>query len=173
MTKNIDYLNTIIYKITHKEDFENTNIYIGSTRNLLNRKYTHKSACCNSRDKKYNQKKYTFIRENGGWFEWEIKEIEKYPCNSKREGEEREEYWRQFYNAKLNTIKAYTTIEEKLKREAYLQRLRYEKNKINILKKLSQRVPCICGCYVPKYNMPSHRKTKKHLDLISKTSKIS
>lgn len=163
MTKIIDYSNTTIYKIIHKNDTENANVYIGSTSNFLNRKYTHKSSCCNCRDKKYNQKKYTFIRDNGGWSEWEMKEIEKYPCNNKREAEEREEYWRQHYNAQLNTIKAYTTIEERLEREAFMQRLRYEKNRLNILKKLSQRVPCECGCYVPKYNLSSHRKSKRHL----------
>jgi predicted GIY-YIG superfamily endonuclease len=166
MTKNIDYSTTIIYKIIHKEDNENTNIYVGSTRNFLNRKYTHKSSCCNCRDKKYNQKKYTFIRENGGWSEWSMVEIEKYPCNNKREAEEREEYWRRYFDAKLNSIKAHTTIEERLEREKYMQKLRYDSNRLNILKKLSQRIPCECGCYVPKYNLSSHRKSKRHLRYI-------
>jgi predicted GIY-YIG superfamily endonuclease len=170
MTKTIDYSNITIYKIIHKEDNENTNVYVGSTSNFLNRKYTHKSACCNCRDKKYNQKKYVFIRENGGWSEWSMVEVEKYPCNNKREAEEREEYWRRHFDAKLNTKKAYTTVEERLEREKYTQKIRYERNRLNILKKLSQRVFCECGTYVPKYNLSSHRKTKRHLNHLYSTN---
>ena len=159
----IDYTTTIIYKLMHKEDINNANIYIGSTIDIINRNYTHKSACCRCKSKKYNQKKYQYIRQNGGWANWRLVEIEKYPCNNKIEAQIREEYWRRFFDAKLNTIKAHTTIEERNLRERYLKKLRYEKNKFKILEKLSQRVPCKCGAYVPKYNLSSHRKTKKHL----------
>lgn len=159
----IDYSKTSIYKLIHKDDTENANVYIGSTRNFINRKYTHKSSCCNCKDKKYNQKKYTFIRDNGGWSEWDMVEIEKYPCYNKREAEEREEYWRKFYNAQLNTNKSFTSVEEKKENDRRTQKLRYEKNRLNILKKLSQRTLCECGAYVPKYNLSTHRKTKRHL----------
>jgi len=47
-----------------------------------------------------------------------------------------------------------------------MQKKRYEKNKFKILQKLSQRVVCKCGALVAKYNLSSHRKTKKHLNNI-------
>jgi len=98
-----DYTKTIIYKLVHKEDFDNANIYIGSTTNFRQRKGAHKNCCNNENDKKYNQKNYQSIRNNGGWNEWNMIEIEKYPCNDKREAETKEEYWRTHFNAVLNS----------------------------------------------------------------------
>jgi len=43
----IDYNNTLIYKLRHKEDYDNANIYIGSTTNFTQRKNQHKFACIN------------------------------------------------------------------------------------------------------------------------------
>ena len=83
----IDYSNTIIYKLVHKEDYEDTNVYIGSTSNFIKRRYCHKCCCLNKNNKKYNMKKYQYIRANGGWEEWNMIEVEKYPCVDKREAE--------------------------------------------------------------------------------------
>ena len=63
----IDHSNTIIYKLVHKEDYDNVNIYIGSTTDFIRRKNSHKSNCCNEKSKEYNEKKYQYIRGNGGW----------------------------------------------------------------------------------------------------------
>jgi len=83
----IDYNNTLIYKLCHKEDYDNTNMYIGSTTNFTKRKGQHKYCCNNEKDKKCYQKNYQSIRDNGGWDEWNMIEIEKNPCNDKREAE--------------------------------------------------------------------------------------
>jgi len=98
-----DYTKTIIYKLVHKEDFDNANIYIGSTTNFRQRKGQHKNCCNNEKNEKYHQKNYQSIRDNGGWYEWNMIEIEKYPCNDKREAETKEEYWRTHFNAVLNS----------------------------------------------------------------------
>ena len=90
----IDYSNTIIYKLVHKEDYDNANIYIGSTTDFVTRKNSHKSTCIYEKQTNYNNKKYQYIRENGGWNCFNMIEVEKYPCNDKREAEAREEYWR-------------------------------------------------------------------------------
>ena len=71
-----DYSKTIIYKLVHKEDYDNANIYIGSTSNFRQRKSHHKSSCNNEKDKRYHQKNYQSIRDNGGWNEWKMIEIE-------------------------------------------------------------------------------------------------
>ena len=39
-------------------------------------------------------------------------EVEKYPCNDRREAEAREEYWRSYFNSQLNSKKSYRTDEE-------------------------------------------------------------
>ena len=72
----IDYSNTIIYKIFCKD----TTIYethLGHTTNFVKRKYQHKYACNNN---KTNIPIYEVIRCNGGWNNWEIVEIAKYIC---------------------------------------------------------------------------------------------
>lgn len=109
---NVDYSKTQIYKLIHKDDHNDENIYIGNTTHFVNRKCKHKTCCNNILDKAYNQKKYKYIRENGGWEEWEMKWIEDYPCNNKLEADAREEYWRRLFNAQLNMNKASITKEE-------------------------------------------------------------
>jgi len=105
-----DYSKTVIYKLVNKEDYDNANIYIGSTANLTQRKSAHKSDCMNEISVKYNQEKYQFIRENGGWNEWNMIEVEKYPCTDNREAEAREEHWRIHFNADLNSRKCHIDI---------------------------------------------------------------
>ena len=57
----IDHSNTTIYKLLHKEDYDNANIYIGSTTDFIRRKNAHKTVCCNEKSKEYNDKKYQYI----------------------------------------------------------------------------------------------------------------
>lgn len=103
----IDYSNAVIYKLSCK-DKNITEIYIGSTTHFINRKNMHKSCCNNIESKKYNMSKYKFIRDNGGWDNWEMIEIEKFACNNKRELEKREEEIRCQFEAKLNSISCWS-----------------------------------------------------------------
>jgi predicted GIY-YIG superfamily endonuclease len=108
-----DYSKTIIYKLVHKNDNENKNIYIGSTTDFIKRKCGHKNFCNNVKSKGYNNKKYKFIRENGGWNEWVMTEIEVINCNDGNEARVREQYWICHFNANLNDMKAYMTEQDK------------------------------------------------------------
>lgn len=104
MPKNsIDYSRTIIYKLVHKDDIDNANIYVGSTTDFVVRKYNHKNCCHNQSRPEYNQKKYQYIRENGGWENWLMIEIEKYPCNDQNEALSRERYWYEKLQSNLNS----------------------------------------------------------------------
>jgi len=120
----IDYSKTVIYCIKCKDD-NITEEYIGSTTDFIKRKYQHKTSCNNEKSKEYNQLKYKIIRENGGWDNWIMIELEKYSCNDKRESEKREEDIRIERKASLNMKKAFTT-EEQIKE--YLKEYR-EQNK--------------------------------------------
>jgi hypothetical protein len=82
----IDYSNTIIYKIYCKNPSV-TNIYVGHTTNFTQRKYTHKVCCKNESNK---TKIYDIIRNNGGWENWEMEEIAKYNCKNSAEARKRE-----------------------------------------------------------------------------------
>ena len=98
----IDYSNAVFYKLSCK-DKSITEVYIGSTTNFTKRKHAHKSASNNSNNKKYTAQKYKFIRENGGWDNWEMIEIENFPCKTSRELTKREEELRCQFEAKLNS----------------------------------------------------------------------
>jgi len=79
-------------------------VYIGSTTSFRHRKSAHKNACCNDKDRYYNKDKYKYIRENGGWNNWKMIEIEKYPCNDYNEAFAREQYYIDYYKDKTTNI---------------------------------------------------------------------
>ena len=98
------YQNSVIYKIKHNEDYDDTNIYVGSTSNFKNRKNCHKSHCNNEKDKHYNLPVYQYIRANGNWEQFVMIPIEEYSCNSKNELEIRERYHIDLLRPTLNKI---------------------------------------------------------------------
>ena len=79
---NIDYQKAKIYRICCK-DVDVTDCHVGSTTNMTRRKYKHKSVCNNENGKMYNLNVYRFIRENGGWQNWDMIVVEDFPCDSK------------------------------------------------------------------------------------------
>jgi len=99
----IDFSKTIIYKIVHKEDPDNHESYTGHTTEFAKRKNCHKRRCENPADKMHHYKVYQYIRENGGWDNFIMLEIEKYPCNDGNEARARENYWYTELKSKLNT----------------------------------------------------------------------
>ncbi len=112
----IDYVKTIIYKITCKDE-NIKDCYVGHTTNFKQRKIEHKYACCNENSKSYNSKVYYFIRSNGGIENWNFIEIEKFPCNSKQEAHMRENYWYFILKASLNMIAPSLDLEKQKIRE--------------------------------------------------------
>ena len=84
-----NYQNGLIYKLCCK-DTDITDIYIGSTTSFRHRKSLHKFSCNNEKNNNYNRNVYKFIRENGGWKNWEMILIEYYKCDTKLELEKRE-----------------------------------------------------------------------------------
>ena len=100
--KIIDFSKTIIYKIVCN-DLIITDVYVGHTTNFIKRKAHHKSNCNNINRKEYNFKIYNSIRNNGGFENWSMIEIEKYPCNDINEASARERYYYELLNANLNT----------------------------------------------------------------------
>jgi hypothetical protein len=98
-----NYVNTVIYVIKCKNE-EILDCYVGNTTNLKSRKTEHKYNCLNESSKSYTLKVYDFIRNNGGWNNFEIIELEKYSCNSKKEAEMREHYWYFTLGSTLNMI---------------------------------------------------------------------
>jgi len=129
--KPIDYSNCCIYKIEHIEN--ESLIYVGHTTNFKQRKAEHKNTCNNEKHTRFNLKLYTMIRENGGWEMFVMIEVEKYPCNDKREADKRENELMKELKASMNKISSFRTNEERLENDRQRERQRYKENKEEIL----------------------------------------
>jgi hypothetical protein len=134
--------------------------YIGSTRDLKQRKREHKSNCYNPKYKAYNCKFYTTIRNNGGWDCCEITPVEEFECETRRQAECREEHWRREYKALLNSQQAYTSVEERTNNQ----------KKYSYSRKEQPYIICDCGSKYQIGNKGQHLKTKRHQEFISSNS---
>ena len=160
MTK---YDKSIIYKLCCK-DLTIQDIYIGSTVNFRNRKYEHKKICNNDFYKDYTNYKYDFIRNNGGWDNWDMIQIKEFPCNNKRELEAEERKVFEELKPTLNTRRPFITKEEKIlqKNSVY-----YYNNKEKISETGKIKMTCECGAVVRKTDMKRHERTIKHKNYLT------
>ena len=131
-----DYSKTIIYKICCK-DTEIKEIYVGSTCNLTNRRYTHKAKWNNELYPEYNFKVYQFIRDNGGWENWTMIMVDEANLENKLQKEKLEREWYEKLGATLNSqIPTRTEKEYRLTNKETISirhKEHYEKNKEEIL----------------------------------------
>jgi len=109
--KPIDYANSSIYKLCCR-DTDITDCYVGSTTNFRTRKNQHKCVCYKQEYKTYNRKVYQFIREHGGWENWDMVLIEKVNVNDGNELHKEERKWIEQLNATLNQVIPTRTIKE-------------------------------------------------------------
>ena len=176
MKKPTDYTKGLIYKI-YCNDENITDIYIGSTVDFKDRRNNHKFRCCNEKNKEYNCKVYKFIRDNGGWSNWCMIELYKYPCNNKTELEQEEDRMMNELKSTLNKRRSFRTEEEKKasskkynieyrddNRETINKKCSeyYAKNRETINMRSNEKIKCInCGCMISRGNISIHMKTDK------------
>jgi len=102
--------NYYIYELRCK-DADVKDFYVGSTTNLSQRLSCHKTCVNNDNNPHYQYKVYKTIRENGGWSNWEGKEVEKLENVTKIEARMREEEISKMLGATLNMWKAFRSLE--------------------------------------------------------------
>jgi hypothetical protein len=172
-----DYSKTIIYRIVCK-DTSITDCYIGHTTNYLERLRTHRE-----RTKTHDYLLYKCIRENGGFENWSMIEICKYPCKDKREAESEERKYIELFNPTLNRyLRPIITEEEraikKKECDAQFRPKYYQENKEKILEyhKIHREkvkhiryaiTECECGGRYMYQNKGQHFKSKKHIEFSS------
>jgi hypothetical protein len=76
---------------------------------------------------------YKEIRENGGWDNYSMVEVEKYPCKDKNEARSRERYWYENLNSQLNMIFPQRSLVEWYQANKEEKHQYYEDNKVQIL----------------------------------------
>ena len=172
----MDYSKACIYKIVNIDncdDTDNKDFYIGSCKHFNTRRISHKSACNNIKSKNHNLRIYRYIRQNGGWNQWNMILLEEYPCDSKYELELRERELIEELKPNINkNIPTRSRKERYLKdrdrlKQKYLdnrqKKLAYQ-NQYNLINKerLSQKTLCDhCGCNVRKDCLTRHKRTQK------------
>tara|TARA_R110002049_G_scaffold260445_1_gene436361 strand:- start:246 stop:791 length:546 start_codon:yes stop_codon:yes gene_type:complete len=177
-----DYSKAKIYKIECNITNE---VYYGSTIQSLGmrlaiHKYSKKCRAIN-------------IIDRGNF---NMKVLEEYPCNSKKELETRERWWIE-NNVCINKIIPTRTTKEyrqdnreklqvyfkqhterkreydKKYRDDNIEKIKqrkaeyYFKNQADINAKQNEVIKCECGCEITKSKLPRHRRTKKHADLLN------
>ena len=174
--RKIDYSKGLIYKLCCK-DPTIEDIYIGSTTNFRNRKYTHKSMCNNSYYLDYNNKVYKFIRENGGFENWDMILIQYYSCSRKKQLEAKEREYIETLKPTLNTNIPTRTKKEynednKINRLEWVnnnndkiknnQKKYRDNNKDKIKEKRKIKIECIyCKNIVAKDTLKRHQQSLK------------
>ena len=156
----IDYSNTIIYKITCK-DTNIKDIYVGHTTNFVQRKHAHKQSCINDKSFNYKCKLYEVIRNNGGWQNWKMEIVNFFNCLDHYEARKKEQEYFLSLNATLNSIEP----------------MPIKKPKEIIIKNTIIKETFFCEKCNIKFNnldlLEKHKKTIKHNknNIIKKTPK--
>jgi hypothetical protein len=181
----IDYSKACIYKICCKDPLI-TDIYVGSTTDLVRRRYLHKQICINPAVAGHDRPVYQFIRENGGFDNWEVVKIEDYECDCGEDLCKREREVFEELKPTLNKIRPFVAVEERKEHNAVRWKQYRAKNKDHISEykkrwresnreriseyhkgwREANKVECeLCGCCVGKCNLKRHQKSKKCMTL--------
>ena len=136
--KALDYGKTEIYKIIHVDPDIDLS-YVGHTTNFVQREKNHKYVCehKNGHGSNCNCQVYNVIRSNGGWDNFKMVFVEKWPCKNKREAEAREQHWIEILKPNMNKIMAQRSRKEPFK--------------------------CGCGSTTTWNDKTVHFKTQKHI----------
>lgn len=113
-----DFTKEMMFYIIKCNNLELTDVYIGSTFNFTNRKSEHKKKSTH-----HHYKIYQYIRENGGWDNFNMTLIERRICRDMLEARQYEQHLIEQHKSSLNTIKAFR---KETKKEAdHLTYLKY------------------------------------------------
>jgi hypothetical protein len=176
--KIINYDETIFYKIVCN-DINITECYVGHTTNFIKRKQYHKGSCNNENDKAFNYNIYKFIRENGGWENWDMVMIEKSKCENSLDAKKKEREYIEQLKASLNM-----NIPSRTKKEHYNDNKEFiiekckkyvENNKVKVAEnhkkyydeKKNISFNCECGYIGNLFNKLRHFKSIQHHKYIS------
>ena len=96
-----DYLKTVLYIIYCKDETIH-DIYVGHTTNFTKRKSNHHTKYKQPEKKHYNMPVYQFMRDNGGFDNWNIEMVFPVPCNNVKQARKHERKLIEVLGATLN-----------------------------------------------------------------------
>ncbi len=160
----IDYSNTIIYKITCK-DKSIKDVYVGYTTNFVQRKHAHKQSCINNKSAGYTCKLYEVIRANGGWNNWQMEIINFFDCKDQYEARIKEQEYCILLNATLNSIEPFAKAKCVTPKEKHVTINGNDTAETNWQQKVPEKFEClICDYKTSRHSQyDRHLSTGKHL----------
>lgn len=166
----VKYEQSTIYKLCCKNP-EIKDEYVGSTTNFYRRKTAHKYRCIVETCDQYNLFVYKCIRDNGGFDNWDMVEVEKYKATDKNDLHKRERYFIETLKSTLN--KAIPTRTKKEWAEDNKERISehykeyYENNKEAILENVKE----YRDTHKEKITEDKKNYREKHKELIAEKHK--
>jgi len=171
-----------VYKI-YSKDTEDPNVYIGSTNNYKKRMWDHKTRCNNHEVYGHHYFLYKYIRQNGGWDNFQSEIIHEFECKDDKEKRMMEQEYINRYSFGLNSWKAFSTVDERKEYEKEYREANKEKineyarqyredNKEKIAAKGKIKFTCECGSTFRKADKSKHEKTKKHIKYVQENNII-
>tara|TARA_B100000780_G_scaffold62353_1_gene40436 strand:- start:77 stop:682 length:606 start_codon:yes stop_codon:yes gene_type:complete len=182
----VDCSNTVIYKLSSNNPLIKDG-YVGKSVDFPKRKANHKSDCNNEKGPVYNTPVYVFIRENGGYDNWEFEILETANLEDEKEVAILERYWIETLKPTLNERLPILTPEERAEYKREYDRIRhkkkmedpeYRKKRTEITKnwrkdnpetaaaaranKQKIKIICVCGAEFCKEGKPRHLTSVKH-----------
>lgn len=145
-------MNYTFYRIYSKNS-EVTECYIGSTKDLHTRIIGHKSMCNNKNSSHYNTYIYEYIRNNGGFGEFEIEIIDIINF-SKTDRLLHERKLIELFGANLNLILPIISSEE--------QRQKYIKNGTQYRQTHVEQIRVYNSIYMKEYRLNNANKLKEY-----------
>jgi hypothetical protein len=179
-----DYSNTVVYLLRSNDPLIEEK-YIGYSKDFPARKREHNSRCNNVKSDEYNKDAYIFIRENGGYDNWDFEILERANLKDKKEAKARERYYIETLKPSLNKNLTGQTPEERAENNRVCNRIKerkkmedpeYRKKKYEATKKRiedpevkkkdaergKKKITCICGAIHNRDGKIQHLDSKKH-----------
>jgi len=185
----VDWSNTVIYLLRSNDPLIEDG-YIGHSGDFHKRKIQHKSNCNNVKSDEYNKKAYVFIREIGGYDNWDFEILETANLEDEKEAEALERYWIEKLEPTLNEYKPSQTPEERAEYLRVYSRLKYREMKDDpeYRRKIYERnrkqkaanpekvaasrarekekITCVCGVIHNRGGKSNHLKTPNHKEFL-------
>jgi len=184
----VDWSNTVLYKLCSNNPLIEDE-YVGKSGDFHIRKIAHKSVCNNVKSEGYNYEVYKFIRENGGYDNWDFEILETANLENEKEASNLERYWIEKLKPSLNERLPAQTPEELAEYHKVYNRIRhrkkmedpeYRKKKYETNKKRSEdpevkkkeaatkkeQITCVCGAIHTRGGKSQHIKTEKHKEYL-------
>ena len=160
----IDYSNTIIYKIICK-DSSLKEVYVGHTTNFVQRKHNHKQNCINEKSSNYGYKLYKIIRENGGWNNWKMEIINFVNCKDQYEAKKKEQEYFNLLNGTIEPSPNFQNSTNSTKDKEQVKNKTIENIRTEFI---CEKCAFVCS-KISNYN--AHLSTLKHQRLINSNIK--